>query len=186
MDDTLYIGADPGLTSPCICVLDGKTQEPLGHRFMNGARYKDWDNYSRAFVIGLEMAEFVKKNFGTKVVLAIEGPSYGSKQQSSSMEQMAYCRQALHDAFKITCQLVACYTIAPTTAKKALTGDGRADKEKVMYYAKVLAPKMMQGKEPLRTVHKRDGGEEQQINMETSAIADSYAIAVAGRKKHGH
>ena len=181
--ETIFVGCDPGFTAPCLCVM-GDSLEPLAVKFIDGKEYKTWDDYSRAFQLGKMMADFVNENWPTAdVVLAIEGPSYGSKKNSSSMEQMALCRQAIYDAFEVKTNLVDWHQVAPPTVKKVLTGNGRADKETVITFARVVAPKIMADKETFREKKKRNGTVELEINKRTEAIADSIAIAMTGKRK---
>jgi Holliday junction resolvasome RuvABC endonuclease subunit len=179
----VFVGCDPGFTDPCVAIIHDDT-EPTIYK-PDVKLYKAYDDYSRSFCIGKKMAEFVQREWPRRqIVLGIEGPSYGSKQRSSSMEQMALCRQGIFDAFVVTCDdLVDWHQIAPTTAKKAITGNGRADKETVVAFARVLAPNVMKNHETFREVHKRNGTVEQQLEKTTSAMADALSIAVAAKEK---
>jgi len=180
---TVFVGCDPGFTAPCICILpEGDINEPISVHFINGTKYKAYDNYSRAFNIAKEMTIWLDRVVGNvQVVLGIEGPSYGS--QSSSMEQLALCRQAIYDAFEVFTDLQDWHQIAPATAKKAITGNGRAQKEDVITFARVHAPKAMAGLPTFRQVKRRTGKVEEELDTQTAAIADSLAIAIAVKRK---
>jgi Holliday junction resolvasome RuvABC endonuclease subunit len=161
----IFVGVDPGFIDPCVAILNGD-REPIFYK-PDTKNLKSHDDYLRAFEIGVMMAEFVRKKFpGAEIVLGIEGASFGS--HSSSVEQLANCRQAIFDTFKTICHLIDWYRVAPTTAKKFMTGDGRADKSVMVLFAKERAPKAISDKLADRI----------QI-----AMADALAIALVTKEK---
>jgi hypothetical protein len=158
---------------------------PTYTKIIDGKDYKDGDVYSRAFQIGQAIAAYAYYGAANNnIVLAIESAPFG-QQDSSSMESMARCRQAIHDAFKIQFNLALkkTYDIAPSTAKKVLTGHGHATKQQMIHAAKVLYPQTMEGHEIYRLFKSGPRKGQKTLDEESIAMADSLAIAKAGMMK---
>lgn len=177
---TYYVGVDPGLIMPAICIIEQDHIEPIATKVIHGNQYKSWFDYTRAFHLGKQMANFVDTiiNKQDKIILCIEGHTPGKFQSSRSVEQLGNCRQAVYDSMEdlLRLRLIETKIIYPTTAKKILTGNGRASKEDMINYAIKLCPKTMSKYPKLKKSGK--------LNEEASAIADSIAITLAGMRKN--
>lgn len=128
------IGIDPGFTNIGVVTLHPRSGDLKRHMLLDGTIHRskssvELGNSLRAFGIAREIFEEIAKEPGTKIVV-VEGPSLFSGSRSFiTAEKLARARQALYDLAGFYLEDFIYYEIAPTEAKKALTGNGKATKD---------------------------------------------------------
>lgn len=128
------VGIDPGLAWCGVVCFDAKTGKVRRWMKFQGVppkKRKDLHPSFRANIIAKAAFEFIYTVPGHKVI-AVEGPAF--VKNSRSVEQMAYCRQALYDMATYYLADFTYLVISPTRAKRAMTGSGSATKEQVMRF----------------------------------------------------
>lgn len=187
--DILFIGIDPGLRFPGYSVLKEDYSHILSiHIEGQGITGTD---YERSFKISEMIIEELKKVGLDKnpLCLIIEGSSF--TRGSSSLEQLAKCRQAAYDAFRSNPKLNLLYFIEvfPTEAKKTTTGNHLADKIEVFNWAKKMYPSVFSSiKSHFNTVEKtntkrRKKKGDKKLTKKSENLADSLAICFSGLKR---
>ena len=173
---TTIVGIDYSLTSPCVCVNDGKKimfyyltrkKKHLGKIANNiiGEEHEEYNTPIERFsnISNWAINKFNKLGHNLKVF--IEGYSYGSKGQA--LFQIAENCGILK--YKLQERNISYDIIVPSVVKKGATGKGNADKDK-MYEAFVKETKI-----DLKKLFDTD-----KVGNPLSDIVDSYFIQKVG------
>ena len=172
MKQTTIVGIDYSLTSPCVCVNDGKKimfyymtkkKKHLGKIADNiiGEEHQEYNTPIERFT---NISTWVMSKLPKSLKVYIEGYSFGSKGQAifQIAENGGILKYRLQKKF-------TCKTIVPSVVKKLATGKGNADKQK-MYEAFTKT----QGVDLMKAL------DQQTLNNPITDIVDSYYIMRAG------
>lgn len=164
MNDAVEIvGIDPSITELGIFTIDPATGFYLRSAISKKSKKSNTkiNQSARAYSIVKQSYEFISQVPGNRII-AIEGPAYAAgKYGHRSIEQLARVRQACYDMAAFYFDDFLFYEIAPSTAKRAATGKGNADKELVRRYV----------------------NQEFELNLTNTNVTDAAAIALAARAK---
>lgn len=158
---TELIGIDPGLLSAGVFSIDPRTGLHLRHALIKGIRSGAAPLPARVFQVNKVLVEYIYEVEGYKI-LAVEGTPY--KMRSSSMDQMARCRQAIYDLAAFFLEDFEFMEMSPTKIKKLATGKGNASKEQVA-----------------EVTHGTFGGDIEEYRLGSYAVSDAAAVAMAAR-----
>ena len=173
MTQTTIVGIDYSLTSPCVCVNDGKKimfyyltkkKKHLGKIADNiiGEEHREYNTPIERFS---NISTWVMSKLPKSLKVYIEGYSYGSKGQA--LFQIAENCGILK--YRLQEQNISYDTVVPSVVKKGATGKGNADKD-MMYEAFNKETKI-----DLKKLFDTD-----KVGNPISDIADSYFIQKVG------
>ena len=171
---TTKVGIDYSLTSPAVCINDGKLKfyylttkkKWLGKQSDNiiGYEHKEWTDPIQRFKQISDFAlDIINSTYNPKVY--IENYSYGSK--GRALFQIAENTGLLK--YRLMEEKIPYEVVVPSVVKKGATGKGNADKEK-MYEAFVKETKL-----DLKKIF-----DTEKVGNPISDIADSYFVMRVG------
>ena len=176
MKQNTIVGIDYSLTSPCVCVNDGKKimfyyltkkKKHLG-KIANNIIGEEHEEYNTPIERFSNISKWAISKFhilGNNLKVFIEGYSYGSKGQAlfQIAENCGILKYNLQE------RNISYDTVVPSVVKKGATGKGNADKD-MMYEAFVKETKI-----DLKKLLDTD-----KVGNPVSDIADAYFIKKVG------
>lgn len=171
---TELVGFDPGTSDCGVFTLCPNTGEMMRYSTIRSAVNKKGVPAilyeAKAYSVAKQAFEWLVEEPGNKII-CVEGSAYskwraknkdGQTFVSSSMEQMAACRQSIYCMAAFFLEDFLYYTISPTSAKRVATGSGKSDKKGMA-----------------AAIHEMFG-----IEVKSSAVSDAAAVALAGLEKY--
>jgi len=118
----IYIGIDPSSTNTGVVIFVG---DEVSFKLLSPNKVKDFDE--RVVFILKELKKIYDNFYGLDVAVAMESPSYMSKGRTSQLSMLC---GAIY--YWLLVNNVPVTLVQPSKLKKFFTGDGRADKGKMI------------------------------------------------------